>query len=123
MENKEVDMVNHPPHYARFKFEPIDVLQDWFPNNPLLWQVAKYIVRAEYKGNIVEDLKKARFYLDREIERQENASSIQPYCYFCNKKIADKDMNPTSLSLSIGRTVFAHKICFERGAKVQYVQS
>jgi hypothetical protein len=36
MTNKEVDMVNHPPHYTRFRFEPIDVLQDWFPRNPLL---------------------------------------------------------------------------------------
>jgi hypothetical protein len=33
-------MVNHPPHYARFKFELIDVLADWFPTNPLLWQDA-----------------------------------------------------------------------------------
>ncbi len=46
-------MVNHPMHYARFKYEPINVLADWFPTNPLLWQVGKYIARAEYKGNVV----------------------------------------------------------------------
>lgn len=120
-EKETVDMVNHPPHYARFKFEPIEVLQDWFPNNPLLWQVGKYTVRAEHKGNVVEDLKKARFYLDREIKRQEELQSTQIYCYLCDKKIIDKDMNPTSLLLSNGQTVFAHKMCFQKGAMVQYV--
>ena len=70
-------MVNHPPHYARFKFEPIDVLQDWFPTNPLLWQVGKYIARAEHKGNAIQDLEKARFYLNREIDRLKALSATE----------------------------------------------
>ena len=68
----EDDPVNHPKHYTFGNFEVIDVLQDWFPNNPLLWQVGKYIARAERKGRTLEDLRKARFYLDREIERLED---------------------------------------------------
>jgi Protein of unknwon function (DUF3310) len=65
----EPDPVNHPRHYTFGYFEVIDVLQDWFPRNPLLWQVGKYIARAERKGRPLEDLCKARFYLNREIER------------------------------------------------------
>jgi hypothetical protein len=43
----EDEQVNHPKHYTFGVFEVIDVLQDWFPTNPLLWQVGKYIARAE----------------------------------------------------------------------------
>jgi hypothetical protein len=63
------DQVNHPAHYTFGRFEVIDVLMDWFPSNPLLWQVGKYIARAGHKGKTLEDLRKARWYLDREIER------------------------------------------------------
>jgi len=68
----EDDQVSHPKHYTFGAFEVIDVLQDWFPNNPLLWQVGKYIARAERKGRTLEDLRKAMFYLQREIERLED---------------------------------------------------
>ena len=68
----EPDPVNHPKHYTFGYFEVLDVLQDWFPTNPLLWQVGKYIARAGHKGNALQDLRKARFYLDREIERLED---------------------------------------------------
>jgi hypothetical protein len=64
-----VDMVNHPPHYTAGKYEVIDVLEEFFPYNPLLWQVGKYTMRAGKKGDVVEDLKKAEFYLKREIAR------------------------------------------------------
>lgn len=65
------DPVNHPTHYTFGKFEVIDVLEDWFPNDPLLWQVGKYISRAGRKGSKTVDLKKARFYLDRAIVQAE----------------------------------------------------
>jgi hypothetical protein len=63
------DAINHPLHYTFGKYEVIDVLEDWFPTDPLLWQVGKYIARAGHKGNLVEDLKKARWYLDRRIAK------------------------------------------------------
>jgi len=42
----ENDNVNHPNHYTFGRYEVIDVLEDWFPTDPLLWQVGKYIARA-----------------------------------------------------------------------------
>jgi hypothetical protein len=51
----------------------IDVLEDWFPADPLLWQVGKYIARAGRKGSLAEDLKKAAWYLHRRIENEEEA--------------------------------------------------
>jgi hypothetical protein len=66
------DPVNHPGHYTFGRFEVIDVLEDWFPADPLLWQVGKYIARAGRKGSLVEDLKKAAWYLQRRIEKEEN---------------------------------------------------
>jgi hypothetical protein len=64
------DPVNHPGHYTFGKYEVIDVLEDWFPADPLLWQVGKYIARAGRKGNTLEDLKKAAWYLKRRIEKE-----------------------------------------------------
>jgi hypothetical protein len=69
MARKIEDNINHPCHYTFGKFEVIDVLEDWFGTDPLLWQVGKYIARAGHKGNPVEDLKKARWYLDRRIAK------------------------------------------------------
>lgn len=72
------DLVNHPPHYTFGRFEVIDVLEDWFPTNPHLWQVGKYIARAGRKGDPVQDLEKARFYLDREIARLKASAQSCP---------------------------------------------
>jgi len=66
------DLINHPAHYTFGKYEVIDVLMAWFPKQPLLWQVVKYIARASHKGEEIQDLKKAQFYLNREIERLES---------------------------------------------------
>jgi hypothetical protein len=71
------DPVNKPAHYTFGYFEVIEVLQDWFPKNPLLWQVGKYIARADHKGKPLEDLRKARYYLQREIDRLEDLSENQ----------------------------------------------
>ena len=65
-------MVEHPKHYNMTKYEVIEVLDEWFPNDPLIWQVVKYLSRAKYKGNELEDLKKAQFYLNRKINKLEN---------------------------------------------------
>jgi hypothetical protein len=65
------DAVNHPKHYTFGKYEVLDILMDWFPEDPLLWQVCKYIARAKHKGQELEDLQKARFYLDKRIQKLE----------------------------------------------------
>ena len=62
------DMVNSPKHYNQGKFEVIDVIEDWKLGFNL-GNAIKYIARAEYKNNRLEDLRKARWYLEREIER------------------------------------------------------
>ncbi len=66
-----LDEVNHPSHYTFGRFEVIEVLEDWFPDDPLLWQTVKYLVRAKHKENFLQDLKKAQFYLNRRIESEE----------------------------------------------------
>jgi hypothetical protein len=64
--NIEHDAVNHPSHYTRGNIEVIDFIEDQqLPYH--LGNVIKYIARAGYKGDKLEDLKKARWYLDRYI--------------------------------------------------------
>lgn len=66
-ETRENNLVSHPSHYTFGKYEVIDVLEDWFPTDPLLWQVGKYIARATHKGTEQQDLEKAMQYLQRRI--------------------------------------------------------
>lgn len=66
------DMINHPPHYKSDSgIESIDVIEG-FGLNFHLGNVIKYILRHDKKGKPLEDLKKARWYLDREIEKLES---------------------------------------------------
>ena len=65
------EMINHPSHYNMGKYEAIDVIEDWGLNFQL-GNTIKYISRAGYKDDIIQDLKKARWYLDREIKRLED---------------------------------------------------
>ena len=67
---EEKEMVDHPSHYNQGKFEAIDVIEDWKLNFNL-GNTVKYISRAGHKDNIIQDLKKASWYLNREIERLE----------------------------------------------------
>jgi hypothetical protein len=62
----EVDPVNHPEHYKVGGIETVDFIEAKGLNYNL-GQVIKYISRAYYKGNLMEDLKKAQWYLNREI--------------------------------------------------------
>lgn len=64
------EMVCHPNHYNQGKFEVIDVINDWKLDFNL-GNTIKYIARAKHKGKELEDLKKARWYLDYEIRRLE----------------------------------------------------
>lgn len=65
--NIKHDAVNHPSHYTRGKIEVIDFIEDQqLPYH--LGNVIKYIARAGYKGDKLEDLKKAQWYLARYIE-------------------------------------------------------
>ena len=66
--------VNHPQHYNAGNIEAIDVIEDWKLNFSL-GCVVKYICRAEFKDSTLQDLEKAAWYLNREIERRKNLKS------------------------------------------------
>jgi hypothetical protein len=60
------DNVNSPSHYKVGGIETIDYIEAKSLNYNL-GNVVKYVSRSDYKGSKVEDLKKARWYLCREI--------------------------------------------------------
>lgn len=66
------DAIN-PKHYKSHPsgIEPIEFCRHLTFN---LGNVIKYVIRAPYKGTQLEDLKKARWYLDDEIKRLEQDS-------------------------------------------------
>jgi len=68
----QTDMVNNPPHYTQHPsgIECIQVTEHMSFN---VGNAVKYLWRCDHKGNALEDLKKARFYVQREIERREIA--------------------------------------------------
>lgn len=63
------DAVDHPNHYNKGKIEAIEIIEDWDLNFNL-GNVIKYTLRAPYKGETLQDLKKAQWYLTREIARR-----------------------------------------------------
>lgn len=67
------DVVNSPQHYTHGKFEVIDVIEDWDLNFRLA-NAVKYIARHKHKGKPLEDLKKAAWYLQREIDKWSSPS-------------------------------------------------
>lgn len=73
---QQAEMVNNPAHYggADNPYEVYKVLEAWgLTRFAYLWNCIKYIARAEKKNNALEDLRKARWYLDREIAVREAA--------------------------------------------------
>jgi hypothetical protein len=71
------EAVDHPLHYggADAPHEVIKCLEAWgLESDALLWNVVKYISRAGKKGAWIEDLKKARWYLDRKISQLEKSA-------------------------------------------------
>jgi len=70
------DNVNHPEHYTKGGVECIDAIEAALSSMPdpvaayLTGQAIKYLWRWPHKGG-VEDLRKARWYLDRLIEKQD----------------------------------------------------
>ena len=62
------EMVNHPKHYNTTKIEVIDVIEDL---SFCKGNAVKYVLRAEHKGEEIRDLRKAVWYLEREIAKLE----------------------------------------------------
>jgi hypothetical protein len=67
------EKVNHPNHYNSGQYEAIDVIDDaGYGEGFCLGNALKYILRAKHKDNYIEDLKKAKWYLEYMIERAED---------------------------------------------------
>ena len=63
--------INHPKHYNAGNIEPINVIEDWKLGFNL-GNTIKYIARAEHKNSKLEDLQKAKWYLERECNKLES---------------------------------------------------
>lgn len=66
--------VDHPAHYggADNPYEAIKVIEAWRLGF-CLGNTVKYIARAEHKGATIQDLEKAAWYLQREIQNRKSA--------------------------------------------------
>ena len=71
----EVDVVNQPKHYTEHPsgIECIQVTEHMGFN---LGNAIKYIWRCDLKQDAIEDLKKAKWYIDREISKRERSNNI-----------------------------------------------
>lgn len=69
------DVVNHPAHYETGKFECIEVMREVFGDEALKGfcqcNAFKYLYRMNRKNGI-EDMKKAKWYIDKYIELETN---------------------------------------------------
>lgn len=67
-----MDAVNNPSHYKAGDIECIDAIRASMSKEQFIGylkgNVEKYVWRMSYKGRPVEDLRKARWYLDRMVE-------------------------------------------------------
>jgi hypothetical protein len=68
------EMVDHPDHYNK-GIETIDYIESWSMDFST-GNVVKYVTRAKHKDKPLEDLKKAKWYLERLIENAENENGL-----------------------------------------------
>ena len=73
------DSVNAPAHYLHGRKETIDVISDCMTDDEyhgyLKGNILKYVSRYKFKGEPLEDLQKAHWYLNRLIQEVNNGSS------------------------------------------------
>ena len=69
----EPNTVHHPAHYNAGSIEVIEAIEAWNLGFNL-GNVVKYVVRADHKGSAVEDLRKALWYIQRELDRRNTVS-------------------------------------------------
>ena len=66
----EPDMIQNPPHYKQYTFEPIDIITEVVKEYPPeigfhIGTTLKYLFRGPFKGNMPQDLAKSMYYLER----------------------------------------------------------
>lgn len=81
----EPNMVERPPHYASRTYEVIDVMRDTQTLERhigfLEGQIIKYTMRWDKKDNPLQDLEKAKWYLNRLIQtiKEEQTHAVASY--------------------------------------------
>lgn len=74
-EYAETDQVNSPSHYGQGKIEAIEYIEDMLSREEFIGylrgNISKYLHRFRYKGKVLEDLRKAEWYLKRLISTME----------------------------------------------------
>ena len=84
------DPVNNPAHYKSGGIEVIDVIEAFgLDSNFRLANVIKYVLRAGRKGDALQDLEKAAWYLDREIDKLEDKAEADDKGRELHKRAAD----------------------------------
>lgn len=76
MSDTTPDLVNHPPHYTQHPsgVECIDIAEQF---NFCVGNAIKYLWRSGLKCDKLQDLKKAQWYINREIARLENVKEAR----------------------------------------------
>ena len=72
VKGEPADDINHPAHYTAGGIEVIDVIEALFPDDPHGYHkgnIVKYLARARHKGTELKDLQKAKWYLERIIQK------------------------------------------------------
>ncbi len=97
------EMVNHPRHYNNHpsEIEAIDVIRSMCFN---IGNGFKYIYRRNDKNNAIQDLKKAIWYIDDEIERRNKWDILSSRSFLCLYSIS-RDKTST-LSMLIVRILY-----------------
>lgn len=92
---KNNDLVNHPSHYTKnsitVKYEPYDFLKYL---NFTLGSACKYLIRYNDKGNPVEDLYKAAWYLEKEKTAMQDSIIINDKDYIVSLDVPDEIFYP-----------------------------
>lgn len=76
------DSINNPSHYAHSAVEVIDAIEAWGLGFRLA-NAVKYVARCMFKGSKKEDLKKAIWYLDRELKQEHDTRAPMPLAHDC----------------------------------------
>ena len=74
MSKKKEDLINQPSHYTKGRIQPIEFIVS---NNMGHCEgcIVKYVTRYKFKNNPIQDLKKAKFYLEyllKELEKNDH---------------------------------------------------
>jgi len=74
--DKQHDPVNNPKHYTAHP-SGVECIQITEHMSFCLGNAVKYVWRADLKNDAIEDLKKAVWYIEREIKRREKLTAYQ----------------------------------------------